>query len=77
MLTHRTHGPTPAGRFLVVYALPGVACLAVACDCSTPAQADDEAARLNTLQLRREEALRRECELCGLAGVYPDLLEVN
>lgn len=73
MLMMQTMGPTPDGRFLVVYQTPGCCVPTVACDCRTQAQADREVDRLNKLQVRREEDTRRDRELCGLDGVYPDL----
>jgi hypothetical protein len=73
MLTLQAMGPTLDGRFLVVYQTPGCCVPTVACDCMTQAQADSEVDRLNKLQVDREEAIRRERELCGLVGVYQGL----
>lgn len=73
MLTPQAMGPTPDGRFLVIYQTPGCCVPTVACDCSTQAQADSEADRLNKLQVRREEDIRRDRDLCGMGGVYHGL----
>jgi hypothetical protein len=73
MLTMQAMGPTPDGRFLVVYQTPGCCVPTVACDCRTQTQANSEVDRLNRLQVRREEGIRRDRELCGLDGVYHGL----
>jgi hypothetical protein len=73
MLNYQTVGPRADGRYLVAYCTPGCLVWTSACDCSTEQQAAQEAARLNREQIRREEWIRRERELCGMTGVYPDL----
>lgn len=65
MLTYQATGPV-GGRYLVTYPTPGCCIPTVACDCSTQEQADCEADRLNGVQRAREQAIRREHELCGL-----------
>lgn len=75
MLEHKAIGPYEDGSYLVVYPTPGCSSLTVACNCRTAAQAGDEVARLNKLQIRREQDIRRFRELCGLGGVYHGLGE--
>jgi hypothetical protein len=73
MLSHSVIGPYEGGNFLVVYQTPGCCSKTVACDCRTEDQAWQEAERLNVLQYRAEQAIRRDRELRGIGGVYPDL----
>lgn len=74
MLNHSVIGPDPDGFFLVVYPTPGcMYALTVVRACRYEDQALMEVDRLNNEQLRREQAIRRDRELRGLAGVYPEL----
>lgn len=66
MLTYETTGPDRQGRFYATYKTPGCNIPTVACECLTRAQAESEAERLNGVQREREQAIRREHELCGL-----------
>lgn len=68
MLTHTTIGN------MVVYPTPGCNVPTVACQCRTPEQATTEAARLNTQQEAREQAIKLERELCGLHRIQRDHL---
>ncbi len=69
MLSHQVI-LTAAGRYLVTYPTPGLYVPTVACDCSTRAQADAEAARLDHDQLVREPAIRNDRQLRRLGVVY-------
>jgi hypothetical protein len=73
MLTHRTIGPTGAGRYLVTYLTPGCGVPTVACDCGTVSQADAEAKRLNAKQQVREMVIQCDRAARGLRGVHPEL----
>lgn len=73
MLNHKAVGPYEDGSYLVVYQTPGCTSMTVARDCRTEAQALGEAERLNAQQLMQEMAIRRDRELRGMGGVYPDL----
>lgn len=75
MLTHKAIGPNARGKFHVVYPTPGCNIPTVACECLTRAQAVEEAARLNAIQLSREQAIRNDRQLRGLGGIYPGLRE--
>lgn len=73
MLSHEVIGPNAAGRFLVTYPTPGFRVPTVACDCSTRSQAEDEADRLNRLQVATEQGIRDDHLARGIRGIYPDL----
>lgn len=73
MLTHFVVGPTASSRYLVAYLTPGCSVLTLVADCPTAATADEESVRLNRNQLEREKTIRRDHELRGFKGVYPDL----
>ena len=77
MLKYQVIGPDSAGRYLVAYPTPGLkTSFTMACDCPTLESAQDAAEHYNMIQVRREMMIKRERELCGLAGVYPDLENV-
>jgi hypothetical protein len=75
MLTHSVIGPYEDGMHLVVYPTPGCSAFTVARVCRSEGQAEAEAERLNLDQIQQEEEIRRERELRGLHGFYPDLQE--
>jgi hypothetical protein len=77
MLTHKAVGPYEDGSYLVVYPTPGCSSLTVACVCRTDEQAEGEVRRLNQLQLRREQNIRRDRELRGLGGTYHEIHEIG
>ncbi|SFM64546.1 hypothetical protein [Rugamonas rubra] len=61
MLNHRSMGPMLNGDFLVTYATPGCNVPTVVCICTSSAQADDEADRLNSLQRKNELRQPPQC----------------
>lgn len=73
MLTYTIEGPTPTGRYLVVYKTPGRAGMTVAADCATIDGAREEAARLNRAQVQKEKGIRDERALCGIRGTHASL----
>jgi hypothetical protein len=68
MLIHTSTGATIAGQFLVTYQTPGCNVPTVARICTTQAQADGEAVRLNKEQADTEHALNIERMRCGLVA---------
>jgi hypothetical protein len=72
MLIHTSTGATASGQFLVIYQTPGCSVPTVACICTTQAQADDEAVRLNNEQASTEHALKVERVRCGIANILED-----
>lgn len=66
MLNHTTLPASFSDEHLVVYQTPGCNVPTVACICRTAAQAIIEASRLNVEQQAREDAIKRERDLCGL-----------
>jgi hypothetical protein len=66
MLIHKTTGPTRSGKFLVTYMTPGCNVPTVARICTTQAQANEEAHRLNAEQASIEHELKVERMRCGL-----------
>lgn len=73
MLKHIAIGPTPAGAYFAAYQTPGAGVLTVAASCTTMAQAQDEADRLNRMQFAAERRIRYDHLARGIRGVYPDL----
>jgi len=66
-LEYQTIGPYADGSCFVVYRLPGTSFLSIVCECRNEDQAEYEASRLRDEQTKREDAIRHERELCGLA----------
>jgi hypothetical protein len=66
MLIYTSTGATIDGQFLVTYQTPGCHVSTVARICTTQAQADGEAVRLNKEQADTEHALKVERARCGL-----------
>ena len=74
MLKYSTRGPYSDGASVfVVYPISGTLTNAIVCECSTLQLAQEEVARLNAAQIDRETAIKRDRELRGMDGVYPEL----
>lgn len=73
MLKHPAIGPFGSGEYFAAYKTPGASAMTVAACCTTLAQAEEEAARLNRLQIAAERRVRYDRLARGLLGVYPDL----
>jgi len=69
MLNHVAIGPLADGKHAAAYKTPGCDVMTVVCVCVTTDQAQAEASRLNTEQVNREAAVKRERELCGLRNM--------
>lgn len=73
ILLHSVIGPYEDGSYLVVYACDHTNELTAVCECSSLESAEKEAARMNAEQVRKEDAIQRERELCGLRRMSDDL----
>lgn len=65
MLKYESTGTGSKNAFIVFYLTPGTNVPTIACICTTQDQADSEVVRLNLEQVRREEEIQRERDLCG------------
>lgn len=73
MLTHFPVGPNEDQCYLVAYMTPGTRVATIVIEHMNEQDAIREARRLNTEQARREEAIQRERELCGMRRIQHDL----
>jgi hypothetical protein len=73
MLQYIAVGPDSKGNFYSAYLNPGQTSLTINRICYSLESAQDDADHMNLIQHRREAAIKRERDLCGLHGVYPAL----
>ena len=69
MLKYDSTSTESKSAFIVFYLTPGTNVPTIACVCTTQDQADYEVVRLNLEQVRREDELQRERDLCGCERV--------
>lgn len=70
MLTHTAIGPFNGGQYFAAYQTPGATSMTVAASCTTMKQAQDEAERLNRMQVAAERRLQYDRLARGLGGTY-------
>lgn len=76
MINHVAIGPLPDGTFAAAYQTPGCNVMTTVISCVTNRQAIVEAERLNTEQLRKEDAIQYDRALRGFHRIASDLKDM-